>query len=170
MNHKILLVLLAAMMIVGLFAAAIASTEPQPAPDTVYSDTEQTREEASMKQTMLKIEMGENVLLAELADTDAARMLAEKLAEGSVTIAVSNFGGWEKVGSLPWELPAADQQLTAQPGDIMLYTGDSIVLFYGENSWAYTRLGQIISHDAEALRPVLSGSESELTLSLTAAE
>ncbi len=44
------------------------------------------------------------------------------------------------------------------------------MLFYGENSWVYTRLGRIISHDAEALRPVLSGNESELTLSLTAAE
>lgn len=117
---------------------------------------------------MLKIEIGQAVLLAELADTDAARALAEKLTEGGITIAVSNFGGWEKVGDLPWSLPAADEQLTAQPGDVMLYTGRCIVLFYGENSWAYTRLGRIVSHDAEALRQALGGGESELTLSLTA--
>lgn len=165
MKRRILTTLLAVLVIAGLFAAAIAATETPPVPDT---DTEQTgKEDAIMQQKLLKIEIGENVLLAELADTDAARALAEKLGEGSVTIAVSNYGGWEKVGDLPWGLPAADERLTAQPGDIMLYTGSSIVLFYGENAWAYTRLGRIINHDAEALRPVLSGSESELTLSLT---
>ena len=116
---------------------------------------------------MLKIEIGQAVLLAELADTDAARALAEKLTDGGVTISVSNFGGWEKVGDLPWDLPAVDEQLTAQPGDIMLYTGNCLVLFYGNNSWAYTRLGRIVSHDAEALRQVLGGGESQLTLSLT---
>ncbi len=166
MKRRILTTLLAVLVIVGLFAAAIAATEPTPVPDI---DTEQTgKEDAVMQQKLLKIEIGETVLLAELADTDAARTLAEKLGEGSVTIAVSNYGGWEKVGDLPWGLPAADERLTAQPGDIMLYTGNCIVLFYGENSWAYTRLGRIISHDAEALRQVLSGSESELTLYLAA--
>ncbi len=169
MKHRILPILLAVMIIAGLFAAAIASTETMSASEVSRSNTEQTgKEDTMMKRTMLKIEIGETVLLAELADTDAARALARKLAEGSVTIGVSNFGGWEKVGNLPWSLPAADKQLTAQPGDIMLYTGDCIVLFYGENIWAYTQLGQIISHDAEALRRVLSGGESELTLSLTA--
>ncbi len=115
---------------------------------------------------MMKLEIGNAVLYAEFADTDAARALREKLTEGCVTIAVSNYGGWEKVGDLPWSLPADDVHLTAQPGDIMLYTGRSIVLFYGSNSWAYTRLGRVVDCDASALQEVLGGNENSLTLSL----
>lgn len=115
---------------------------------------------------MMKIEIGNAVLYAELADTDAASELHEKLAVGSIMVDVSNYGGWEKVGDLPWYLSANDEQLTAQPGDIMLYAGHSIVLFYGNNSWAYTRLGRIIEIDADGLCEVLSANESRLTLSL----
>ncbi|MCQ2437765.1 MAG: hypothetical protein MJ099_05155 [Clostridia bacterium] len=120
-------------------------------------------EEASI---MMKLEIGNAVLYAEFANTDAARTLQEKLTQGSITIDVSNYGGWEKVGDLPWSLPAKDEQITAQPGDIMLYTGRSVVLFYGNNSWAYTRLGQIVDCDANALREALSSTEDQLTLSL----
>ena len=80
---------------------------------------------------MMKLEIGNAVLFAEFADTDAAHALREKLTQSSVTIDVSNYGGWEKVGDLPWSLPANDEQTTAHPGDIMLYVGHSIVLFYG---------------------------------------
>lgn len=115
---------------------------------------------------MMKLEIGNAVLFAEFADTDAAHALREKLMQGSVTIDVSNYGGWEKVGDLPWPLPASDEQMTAQPGDIMLYVGHSIVLFYGNNSWAYTRLGHIVNCDVNELREVLCGNERPLTLSL----
>ncbi len=123
-------------------------------------------DEQKEETVMMKLEIGGTVLYAEFADTDAARALQEKLMQSSVTIDVSNYGGWEKVGDLPWSLPAGDEQLTAQPGDIMLYVGHSIVLFYGNNSWAYTRLGQIADCDANELREILGGNESRLTLSL----
>lgn len=116
---------------------------------------------------MLKIEIGNTILSAQFADTRAAEELKNDLKNGSITISVSNYGGWEKVGSLPWSLPRDDVQTTAVPGDIMLYNGSSIVLFYGNNSWAYTRLGTIVDADEETLRAALSGDETELILSLT---
>lgn len=115
---------------------------------------------------MLKIEIGNAVLYAQFADTKAAEELKNNLENGSITISVSNYGGWEKVGDLPWSLPRADVQTTAVPGDIMLYNGSSIVLFYGNNSWAYTKLGTIIDADEEIFRAALSGDETELVLSL----
>ncbi len=115
---------------------------------------------------MLKIEIGSAVLYAQFADTKAAEELKNSLGNGSVTIRVSNYGGWEKVGDLPWSLPRDDVQTTAVPGDIMLYNGSSIVLFYGDNSWAYTRLGTIMDADEETLRAALSGDETEVVLSL----
>ncbi|MCQ2454493.1 MAG: hypothetical protein MJ136_08150 [Clostridia bacterium] len=130
--------------------------------NSIGIEPDEPKEEAAM----MKLEIGSAVLYAGFADTDAARELQTRLTEGSVTIDVSNYGGWEKVGDLPWALPADDEQITAQPGDIMLYAGHSMVLFYGNNSWAYTRLGHIVSFDANELRGVLGGNERRLTLSL----
>lgn len=123
-------------------------------------------EEEAIKEAMLKIQIGDYVLTAEFADTEAAQELREKLEAGSVTVSVSNYGGWEKVGELPWSLTQSDVETDAVPGDIMLYRGDSIVLFYGENSWAYTRLGTVLNEDTETLSRILGGSDSVLTLSL----
>ena len=72
------------------------------------------------------IGVGDTQLVVTLADTDAARALAEKLQEGPVTVSLHAYGGFEKVGPLPWGLPASDGQTTAQPGDVMLYQGNQI--------------------------------------------
>ncbi len=135
---------------------------------TIMTQSEAESGEESMENSMLKIEIGNAVLTAEFADTPAAQALKGKLKEDSVTVDVSNYGGWEKVGDLPWSLPASDVQTGAVPGDIMLYCGNSIVLFYGSNRWAYTRLGTIVDSDADSLARILGGNDSKLTLSLIA--
>ena len=60
-----------------------------------------------------------------------------------ITVEMSAYGGFEQVGSLGRSLPRNDSHITAKPGDIMLYSGNQIVIFHGNNSWAYTRLGKI---------------------------
>lgn len=115
---------------------------------------------------MLKIQIGPMVLRASLAQTEAAQMLGKILSAGPVRIPVENYGGFEKVGQLPQRLPQADDWLTAQPGDILLFQGDSIVLSYGSNAWAYTRLGRIEDPAGARLAEILSGPEREITLSL----
>lgn len=60
-----------------------------------------------------------------------------------LTVEMSAYGGFEQVGSLGRSLPRNDSHMTAKPGDIMLYSGNQIVIFHGSNSWAYTRLGKI---------------------------
>ena len=87
------------------------------------------------------------------------------LAENTLTVSMSMYGGWEQVGSIGQRLPSDDTQQTAQPGDIMLYASDQIVLFYGNNSWAYTKLGTMnLSNDE--LRDLLGNGDVTLTLSL----
>lgn len=56
---------------------------------------------------------------------------------------MSDYAGFEKVGSLGRSLPTSNSQTTTQSGDIVLYNGDQIVIFYASNSWSYTRLGKI---------------------------
>lgn len=101
-----------------------------------------------------------------LADTQAAKKLMSLLEESHISVRISDYGGFEKVGALPWSLPTENRQMTTSPGDVMLYQGDNIVIFYGENSWSYTPLGRIEGASADELRSFLSGSSIEATLSV----
>lgn len=78
-----------------------------------------------------------------LEQNEAVDALLDMMNEGPVTINMQDYAGFEKVGSLPTSLPTQDQRITTQPGDIVLYQGNQIVMFYGTNSWSYTRLGHI---------------------------
>ena len=84
--------------------------------------------------------IGDAVFTATFADTQAAREFAQMLP---VTITLDDYSGFEKVGSLGKTLTTSNSQITTQPGDIILYSGNQIVLFYGSNSWSYTRLASI---------------------------
>ena len=134
--------------------------QQQPAEEAVQSTGQ---EEAEI---MLQIQVGDTLLTASLEDNSSAAALTEMLSEGPLTIEVENYGGFEKVGTLPESLPRNDTQMTAQPGDIMLYQGNSIVFFHGSNSWSYTKLGTIEQTGDLDLKEVLGGQESTVTLSL----
>ena len=99
--------------------------------------------EESMAQNVFTVTVNGAVFQADFADTTGAQALKELLAQGSLTIEMDDYAGFEKVGALGRSLPASDVQTTTQPGDIVLYQGSQIVLFYGINSWSYTRLGKI---------------------------
>ena len=130
-------------------------------------ETERTDPVEEKEEAMLKIQIGDTVLTASFADNPSAEALQDLLAEGPVTITVQNYGGFEKVGTLPQSLPRNDEQMTAQPGDIMLYQGNSIVLFHGTNTWSYTRLGTIEETGDVEFSEVLGGTDTSMTLSLT---
>ena len=114
----------------------------------------------------INITIDGRTMSATLAVNDATKALAEKLAGGPVTITMSNYGGFEKVGALPWALPASDTRITTKPGDIMLYTGNNIVIFYGENTWAYTPLGVLDSASPEEISSFVGTGDKQVTLSL----
>ena len=76
------------------------------------------------------------------------------------------YGGFEQVGSLGTRLPRDDRQTTTGSGDIVLYSGNQIVVFYGSNSWAYTRLGHISDKSAEEMKALLGNGNVTLTLEM----
>ena len=100
------------------------------------------KEEETMDRKMI-VEVGGKHFTATLEDNKAADTLAEMMQEDPVTVQMSDYGGFEKVGDLGTELPTSNRQTTTQAGDIVLYQGNQIVIFYGSNSWSYTRLGRI---------------------------
>lgn len=112
-----------------------------PAEDEI-SNTE-GGEQTNMTQTAFYVTVGDTTFSATFADNSGAQALRDLLAAGDITIEMSDYAGFEKVGSLGQSLPTSNRQTTTQAGDIVLYQGDQIVIFYGSNSWSYTRLGRI---------------------------
>ena len=80
-----------------------------------------------------------------------------------LTIRMSMYGGFEQVGPIGQNIVREDQQTVTDSGDIVLYSGNQIVIFYGSNSWAYTRLGHIDLSEQEMLN-LLSGGDVTITL------
>ena len=73
----------------------------------------------------------------------AVEELLNMMKEGPVTVQMDDYSGFEKVGPLGKSLTASNSQTTTAAGDIVLYNGNNIVMFYGSNSWSYTRIGKI---------------------------
>ena len=117
-------------------------------------------------QTKVLLKVGGETMTATLADNNATRELTKLLEKGDITIRMSDYGGFEKVGALPQSLPTSNTQITTEAGDIMLYQGNQMVIFYGSNSWSYTRLGRIDGATASNLRQFLGNGNITLTLSL----
>ena len=117
-------------------------------------------------QTKINITIDNRTMVATLKDNAATRSLIDKLSAGAITIAMNNYGGFEKVGALPWKLPNSDTQITTKPGDIMLYNSNNIVIFYGQNSWAYTPLGVLDTTDPEEISSFVGSGDKQVTIAL----
>lgn len=100
-------------------------------------------------------------------DNDAVQSLKELCRNQPLTIYMSMYGGFEQVGSIGTSLPQNDVQTTTSAGDIVLYSGNQMVVFYGSNSWAYTRLGHITDKTADEMTELLGNGNVTITLSMT---
>lgn len=98
-------------------------------------------------------------------DNESVRALRELAADG-LEIRMSMYGGFEQVGAIGRSLPSQDVQTTTESGDIVLYSSNQMVVFYGSNSWAYTRLGKITDRTPEEMRDLLGNGS--VTVRLTA--
>ena len=105
---------------------------------------------------------------ATLVDNPSVEAFAELLKNGPLTVSTHDYGGFEKVGSLSTELPRTDEQITTDPGDIILYQGNQITVYYAQNTWNFTHLGRI--DDPSGLREALGSGDVEITFQLTSSE
>lgn len=120
----------------------------------------------SAAQTKINVTIGGTTMTATLVDNSATCELVSMLSQTPVIIEMDDYGGFEKVGALPKSLPTSNSQITTEPGDIMLYQGRNMVIFYGSNSWSYTRLGKIDGATAETLRNFLGNGSVSVKLAL----
>lgn len=132
--------------------AAVQPTGPEPTESP-------TIEEAEMKMII-----NDTPVTVEWEDNESVAALKEAVKNDPLTIQMSMYGGFEQVGSLGMTLPRNDTRITTDPGDVILYSGNQMVVFYGSNTWAYTRLGHITDKTAEELTALLSGGNVTITL------
>lgn len=150
-------------IIISLLIALLSSACGVPLSSEAGTNTSDVREVSQVKIT---VDVNGNKLTAALADTTAAKELAEKLKAEPVTVTLNEYGGFEKVGDLPWSLTKSDKQVSTEPGDIMLYQGDQMTIFYNSNSWSYTKLGHIENTTQEELKTIFGEGDITVTLSL----
>lgn len=122
-----------------------------------------TQEEEAMISQM-NVTVSNVSFTATLESNQAAQALVDMMRNGPLTLAMQDYAGFEKVGPLDTSLPASDVQTTTQSGDIVLYNGNQIVIFYGSNSWSYTRLGHI--DDLTGWADALGSGDVSVTFSL----
>ena len=122
-----------------------------------------TEEQYDMTPTaIVGVRVGDNFFTIDLEDNSSAKEFFDKINSKPLTVEMQDYGGFEKVGDLPWELPMNDEQITTQPGGIILYQGNKITVYYGENTWKLTKLGSISGHtpeDVEAIKDAFGGAE-----------
>ena len=142
---------------------AEAHTNADTVPEATISDDETKTENDNMKKLRMKINGTEVAVSWEYNESVAA--LTELAEKNPIAVQMSMYGGFEQVGPLGTSLPRNDQQTTTSAGDIVLYSGNQIVVFYGSNSWSYTRLGHVELSAAE-MSDLLSHGDVAITLSV----
>ena len=112
------------------------------------------------------MKIGDKNVAVDWEDNESVAALRDLVSEKPLTIQMSMYGGFEQVGPLGTSLPRNDVQTTTSAGDIVLYSGNQIVVFYGSNSWAYTRLGHIADQDAAGMADLLGNGAVTITMSM----
>ena len=115
---------------------------------------------------MIKIKVNSNILEVKLEDNEATKSLIERLKNGDISVNANEYGGFEKVGNLGFSLPRNDKSITTSAGDIVLYQGNQISLFYNSNSWSYTKLGRVQNISSRELKDILGSGNVTLVISL----
>jgi hypothetical protein len=115
----------------------------------------------------IKISVSGKTLQVKIEDNAATRALVAALREASISYEADDYGGFEKVGALGRSLPTSNTQITTQPGDVILYNGNQIVLFYGSNSWSYTRIGKMEYGSLDELKSFLKAGQGKISVTLS---
>lgn len=110
--------------------------------------------------------IGEHILPVKTADNSSAEALLALLQDGNITVDAHDYGNFEKVGALGVNLPTNDERITTQPGDVILYQGNQITVYYDTNSWNFTRLGKVQGVTDDELKAILGDGDVTMVLSL----
>lgn len=142
---------------------SVKNPDAQPEEDTVQAGLEDEDMQEQRNLMNITVHIGDTLVAVDWEDNESACALKELVKNEPLTVQMSMYGGFEQVGPLGTSLPRNDVQITTEAGDIVLYSGNQIVVFYGSNAWAYTRLGHVDLSAAE-MSELLSHGDVTVTL------
>lgn len=158
---------LAAMFVSSAYSAGNLQPEEAARSEHTAETTMETSEIATTEESRvitMNVQIGSSTFTATLENNTAVDSFVRMMQTAPVVIQMNDYSGFEKVGSIGTSLPASNSQTTTQSGDIVLYNGNQIVIFYGSNSWSYTRLGKI--DDLSGWTEALGSGDVTVTFSL----
>ena len=176
MNKKIFFgVLIITVLIVGLLILTGCGNQNE---KTTNSKIENSTSEQALNNIITEnrvdevmntvyIKINDSTLSVELEDNSATIELKERLKNGDIVVNAHEYGGFEKVGDLGFSLTREDTNITTSAGDIVLYQGNQISLFYNSNSWSYTKLGKILNVSSSELKNILGNGDVTITFTLS---
>ena len=129
-------------------------------------DVQSAPDETVKEETMIYAHIGDRTLTIRPADNSSAEAFAALLEEGDLTVDMRDYGGFEKVGPLGTSLVTNDERITTEPGDVILYQGNQITIYYDVNTWTFTRLGRVEGLTPEELRDALGDGDPTAVFSL----
>jgi hypothetical protein len=162
---RVLCMILAALGLAACGAGETPAESGSSRPAASQQESAQSQQtESDEEDSVLKITVGDTELLATFEDNSSAEEFRELLAQGPLTVEMEDYGGFEKVGPLGTTLTRNDTSITTEPGDVILYQGNQITLYYGTNTWSFTRLARI--DDPSGLKEKLGAGTVSVTFSL----
>lgn len=168
MKHFVLLIL-SVILILGCVACGSSSdkTTADKRRVDISDNSEKTNHKTSEKgASNMIMKIDDRTVDVEWEDNESVTALKELAAQETITISMSMYGGFEQVGSLGTSLPRNDEQMKTEGGDIVLYSGSNLVVFYGSNSWTYTKLGRIVGMSNAELADSLGKGDVVITISV----
>jgi len=168
--RETLSILLALSTLLSVFACETLPVPEEPQEEQKEENTDNGDSGNSQNDTMpsqIIITVSGKTLPVSIENNEATKMLVAALREAAITYEADDYGGFEKVGPLGRSLPTNDKQITTQAGDVILYSGNQIVLFYGSNSWSYTRLGKMDYESLDELKSFLKAGQGKISVTLS---
>lgn len=117
-------------------------------------------------ETMIYAHIGDQVLEIQPESNSSAAAFVEQLTKSDITVELHDYGNFEKVGPLGRDLPTNDERITTEPGDLILYQGNQITIYYDTNTWSFTRLGKVQGLSQTKLKAMLGDGDVTVTFSL----
>lgn len=150
-----------AIMLCLAFVCCAGGCEKETAQSTASSTETEVQEEEAVT---MKLYINDTEVPVVWENNAAVEALAAEAGKGDIVVNMSMYGGNEQFGPLGKSYPANNRQVTTSNGDIVLFNNDQIVVFYGSNTWSYTKLGRMALPEDEVTELLSNG---DITLRLT---
>ncbi len=130
------------------------------------ADPAPSEENEESDEIMIYAHIGDKTLTIRPEGNSSSEAFLEMLAGGDIAVDMHDYGSFEKGGARGASLPANDERITTEPGDVILYQGDQITIYYGTNTWSFTRLGKVQGMTQSELKDALGDGDPTVVFSL----